>query len=299
MHGILVVDKPAGMTSHDVVAGIKRFVRPAKVGHSGTLDPAATGVLVVLVGASTRILEFLEDNKKSYELIIRFGEETDTCDQDGAVLAEYDTSALTIDQIMGAVAGYIGEIEQVPPNFSAIKKDGSPLYKLARKGIFPEVPARKVHIQNVVIEDWQNPFLKLSLDCSRGTYVRSLARDIGRDLGVGGRLDMLRRTRSGKFGINQALTIAEIIDGGPDLIQSKLITLNEALAHVPTIQIDEPELSRLGQGGYVKAPVSDGVVAGQSVCKVFSGDSESVIIARTFETEECLMLKPLKVLKCG
>lgn len=299
MHGILVVDKPAGMTSHDVVAGIKRFVRPAKVGHSGTLDPAATGVLVVLVGASTRILEFLEDNKKSYELIIRFGEETDTCDQDGAVLAEYDTSALTIDQIMGAVAGYIGEIEQVPPNFSAIKKDGSPLYKLARKGIFPEVPARKVHIQNVVIEDWQNPFLKLSLDCSRGTYVRSLARDIGRDLGVGGRLDMLRRTRSGKFGINQALTIAEIIDGGPDLIQSKLITLNEALAHVPTIQIDEPELSRLGQGGYVKAPVSGGVVAGESVCKVFSGDSESVIIARTFETEECLMLKPLKVLKCG
>jgi tRNA pseudouridine55 synthase len=299
MHGILVVDKPAGMTSHDVVAGIKRFVRPAKVGHSGTLDPAATGVLVVLVGASTRILEFLEDNKKSYELTIRFGEETDTCDQDGAVLAEYDTSTLTIDQIMGAVAGYIGEIEQVPPNFSAIKKDGSPLYKLARKGIFPEVPARKVHIQNVVIEDWQNPFLKLRLDCSRGTYVRSLARDIGRDLGVGGRLDMLRRTRSGKFGINQALTIAEIINGGPNLIQSKLITLNEALAHVPTIQIDEPELSRLGQGGYVKAPVSDGVVAGQSVCKVFSGDSESVIIARTFETEECLMLKPLKVLKCG
>jgi tRNA pseudouridine55 synthase len=298
MHGILIVDKPAGMTSHDVVARIKRFVRPSKVGHSGTLDPAATGVLVVLIGASTRILEFLEDNKKSYEMTIRFGEETDTCDREGAVLASYDTSSLTLDQIMTVVSAHVGEIEQVPPNFSAIKQNGAPLYKLARKGIFPEPPARKVQVRKLSVEDWENPFLKLSLDCSRGTYARSLARDIGRRLGVGGRLESLRRTLSGKFGVNQALGLDEIVDGGPELIRSRLIGVSEALSHVPTIEIDEPDLLRLGQGGCVEAPALQDSGDGQSICKVVSDCKETVIIARPFETEECVMLKPVKVLRC-
>jgi tRNA pseudouridine55 synthase len=251
MHGILLVDKPEGMTSSDVVGVVKRRVKPAKVGHSGTLDPAATGLLVVLIGAGTRTLDYLDENRKSYWMLLKLGEETDTDDRDGKVIHTADASALTIPRIEEALGSYRGVIDQVPPRYSAIKREGEPLYRLARKGVFPELAPRKVEIFSLILKGWQPPFLELEMVSSKGTYARALARDLGRDLGVGGRLEALRRTGSGRFKIEDAAPLAEISEGGAPVITSRLISLADALTHIPDLRVASPEATRLMRGGTI------------------------------------------------
>ena len=256
MHGLLLVDKPEGITSNDVVKAVKRLLKPAKVGHTGTLDPAASGLVVILIGAGTRTLDYLDENRKSYTLSVRLGEESDTCDRDGKIIRREDPAHINAEQIEHVLETYRGVIDQVPPHYSAIKKEGVPLYKLARKGVFPSLEPRKVEIFSLSMIRWESPFLDLDLICSKGTYARSLARDIGRDLGVGGRLESLRRTAGGSFKVEDSLTMEDIAVGGADIIREHLIDLASALSHIPDLQVAAPQLRRLMRGSAVTIPRS-------------------------------------------
>ncbi|MEB3022282.1 tRNA pseudouridine(55) synthase TruB [[Mycobacterium] crassicus] len=212
--GLVIVDKPAGITSHDVVARCRRFFGTRKVGHAGTLDPMATGVLVVGIERATKILGLLTASQKSYAATIRLGQTTSTEDAEGEVLTTTSAAHVTDSQIAAAIAGLRGDIAQVPSAVSAIKVAGTRSYQLAREGRAVELPARPVRIERFELLALRRdePFVDLDVevDCSAGTYVRALARDVGSELGVGGHLTALRRTRAGNFGLDQARTLDEL-----------------------------------------------------------------------------------------
>ena len=212
--GIVVVDKPAGCTSHDVVARVRRLARTRKVGHAGTLDPMATGVLVVGVNRATRLLGHLSVTDKGYDATIRLGESTLTDDAEGEVLSRADASGVTDDDLAGAVAALTGRIEQVPSAVSAVKVEGSRSYARVRRGESVQLEARPVEVSVFEVLDTRREGAVVDLDvhveCSTGTYVRALARDLGAALGVGGHLTRLRRTRVGGFDLAQARTLEEL-----------------------------------------------------------------------------------------
>jgi tRNA pseudouridine55 synthase len=208
MDGIVVINKSAGMTSHDVVARVRRLTAQKRVGHAGTLDPAATGVLPTLLGQATRVAEYLSERGKAYRATIRFGVETETYDAEGKVVNEAPV-ALTREEIAAVLPEFLGEQAQVPPIYSAIKRGGTPLYALARAGKAVELEPRRVVIESLVIVAWETPDLTLDVECGKGTYIRSLAHDLGQRLGPGAHLAALIRTRSGPFTLAQALTLDE------------------------------------------------------------------------------------------
>jgi tRNA pseudouridine55 synthase len=214
--GLVVVDKPAGMTSHDVVGRCRRIFGTRKVGHAGTLDPMATGVLVVGIERATKILGLLTATDKSYSATIRLGQATSTEDAEGEVLQIVSADDVTDAQIGEAVAGLRGEIAQVPSAVSAIKVGGQRAYKLAREGQAVELPPRSVRIDRFDVLAVRHRHglvdVDVEVDCSSGTYIRALARDVGADLGVGGHLTALRRTRVGRFGLEQARTLDELAE---------------------------------------------------------------------------------------
>ena len=191
--GFAIVDKPAGMTSHDVVGRARKQLSERRIGHAGTLDPDATGVLLLGIGRATRLLQFLSGSDKTYVADIELGTETDTLDAAGVVTATYDMSKVTFDDVVAAAEKFVGDIDQVPPMVSAIKIDGRRLHELARQGIEVERPSRRVHIARLVIEPAPNALVfRAEIDCSSGTYIRSLAADLGRALGGGAHLRTLR-----------------------------------------------------------------------------------------------------------
>lgn len=206
MDGIFVIDKAAGMTSHDVVARVRRLLGQKRVGHAGTLDPLATGVLPVLAGQATRVAEYLSESGKAYRATVRFGVETDTYDAEGTVVREAPV-ALTLAEIEAALPAFLGEQLQVPPLYSAIKRAGQPLYKLARAGEQVTPEPRPVVIYALRPVAWEPPDLVLEVECGKGTYIRSLAHDLGARLGTGAHLAGLVRTRSGSFTLRQAITL--------------------------------------------------------------------------------------------
>jgi tRNA pseudouridine55 synthase len=214
--GLVIVDKPAGITSHDVVSRCRRFFSTRKVGHAGTLDPMATGVLVIGIERATKILGLLTTSVKSYAATIRLGQTTSTEDTDGEVLQTVSATHLADSQIVDAVSNLRGDILQVPSAVSAIKVAGKRSYQLAREGRAVELPARPVRIDRfevlAVRRTGQFVDLDVEVDCSAGTYIRALARDLGGQLGVGGHLTALRRTRAGSFGLDQARTLEELGD---------------------------------------------------------------------------------------
>ena len=205
-HGVAVVDKPVGVTSHDVVGMLRRRFGERQVGHAGTLDPDATGVLVVAVGKATRLLRFVEKTRKGYTGEVVLGSSTSTLDSSGEVLATFDMSGVTIDDARAAVAEHLlGDIEQVPPMVSAIRVDGKRLHELAREGIEIERAPRPVTIHRFEVVDWAEPgVLAIDVECSAGTYIRTLADDLGRLLGGGAHLRNLRRTHVGEFTLAEA-----------------------------------------------------------------------------------------------
>jgi tRNA pseudouridine55 synthase len=202
--GFAIVDKPAGMTSHDVVGNARKRLSERRIGHAGTLDPDATGVLLLGIGRATRLLQFLSGSDKTYVADVELGTETDTLDAAGAVTATYDMSMVTVDDVVAAAQKFVGDIDQVPPMVSAIKIDGRRLHELARQGIEVERPSRRVHIGRLDITPISPLVFRAEVDCSSGTYIRSLAADLGRALGGGAHLRALRRTRVGRFGIDEA-----------------------------------------------------------------------------------------------
>src|SRR6266404_1984191 len=210
LDGALLIDKPSGPTSHDVLDAIRRHFQIKKVGHCGTLDPNATGLLIIVLGRGTKLSEKLMADDKVYEGTFKFGETTNSYDADGELVSSLPVPMLTLDQLNEAASQFIGDQMQTPPMVSAVKKAGVPLYKLARKGIEVEREPRLIHIYNFRFSDYAEPIARFRMACTKGTYVRSVAHELGQKLGCGAHLATLRRIVSGKFDVAQAITLQDV-----------------------------------------------------------------------------------------
>jgi tRNA pseudouridine55 synthase len=239
LHGILVVDKPRGWTSHDVVARVRRLAGQRQVGHGGTLDPLATGLLPLGLGSATRLLEYLAEGGKTYEATVRLGAATNTYDAEGEVVAEAPWQHVSESALREALRRFSGTIEQRPPAFSAIKRGGRPLYALARRGEAVEAPPRTVTIHAIVLLRFAPPEFELRVDCSGGTYIRSLAHDLGRALGSAAHLAALRRTRVGGLTLAEATTLDALDHGGRALLEARLLPADRAVLHLPAVRLDD------------------------------------------------------------
>ena len=250
MNRVLVIDKPRGLTSHDVVARVRRLSKVRKVGHAGTLDPAATGVLIVLVGKATRLAQFFVELEKGYRGRIVLGVATDTQDATGKVESTSDPSRITRAQIEDAFSAFEGETTQVPPMVSALKRDGTPLYVLARRGEVVERQARPVSIRGLRVLSIDMPEVEFEMVCSRGTYVRTLAADIGEALGCGAHLGELARTAVGPFTLDDASPLDRL---KRDDLESGTVgrSMFEALTFMPELRVTEAEEDRLSTGGSI------------------------------------------------
>lgn len=243
--GVLNIDKLQSMTSHDVVSRIRRVSNMRRVGHAGTLDPLATGVLLLCVGRATRLVEYLMGQPKQYITTVRLGQTTDSYDAEGDVVTERPYTHVTTTHIAAALEPFRGTIQQQPPMYSAIKKDGQPLYKLARQGKEVERPSRSVHIYSLEMTAWEPPHLSLSVTCSSGTYIRSLAHDLGESLGCGGHVTALRRTAVGDFTLATAIPLDALT---PDNWLDYLLPSETAVAHLPRLNIAQQSAQKLQMG---------------------------------------------------
>jgi tRNA pseudouridine55 synthase len=284
--GLVIVDKPSGQTSHDVVARVRRLAGTRRVGHAGTLDPMATGVLVIGVEKATRLLGHLALTDKEYSATIRLGQATDTDDADGATVAQASAAGVSDEALGAAVAALTGEIRQVPPGYSAIKVDGKRAYKLAREGAAPELAARTVTVSAFVIDAVRRAGDLVDVDatvrCSSGTYIRALARDLGAALGVGGHLTRLRRTRVGPYDVGQARTLEQLA------ASFEVIGLADAAAAAfERRDLTEAEARLVAHGGKLASaePGRDGPVA------AFAPDGSLIALL----TEEDGQARPLAV----
>ena len=223
LDGAILVDKPAGPTSHDVVDAIRRKFGIKKVGHCGTLDPNATGLLIIVLGRGTKLSERLMGDDKVYEGTIKFGEETDSYDSDGELTGSLPIMPMTLDELNEEAAKFIGDQMQIPPMVSAIKKDGVPLYKLARKGIEVEREPRLIHVYNFRFTEYTEPLGKFRVACTKGTYIRSIAHDLGQKLGCGAHLTTLRRGASGRFDVKDALTLDAVLKLSPADLEKRVL----------------------------------------------------------------------------
>ena len=247
--GFVVIDKPAGPTSHDVVDEVRIHFGTRRVGHLGTLDPQATGVLPVAIRAATKLVPFLHPMQKAYVGTVRLGEETDTLDGEGRVVRRHDGKLPGEQEVLEALAEFVGEIEQIPPMYSAVKKDGVPLHRLARRGQLVERAAKRVTIQRLELLRFESPDVEISVESGPGTYVRSLAADLGEKLGCGGYLQSLRRLRSGPFRITEAIPLERLRDDArAGKLESHLIGPAEALG-VPELCVNTEAGRRLCNGG--------------------------------------------------
>ncbi|HUN21993.1 MAG TPA: tRNA pseudouridine(55) synthase TruB [Anaerolineales bacterium] len=251
MNGLLLIDKPVGPTSHDLVNQARRWCQARQIGHTGTLDPLASGLVILCVGWATRLSEYLLGHDKRYLAQIRFGQATDTYDAEGRPTAT-STQLPSLESIQAALPHFQGAIQQVPPAFSAIKKDGQPLYKAARRGEMLEIPARTVTIFGLEVLAWQAPDLHLAVHCGAGTYIRSLAHDLGQKVDCPAHLAALQRTHIGEFSLEQAHTPSAYQQASQAATLSHwLLPADRAVSHLPAVYVNEWEYRRLCNGGVV------------------------------------------------
>jgi tRNA pseudouridine55 synthase len=253
--GVLVVDKPVGMTSHDVVEAIRRGTGIRRAGHTGTLDPRASGVLVVLIGPAVRLSEFVSASDKRYQAIIRLGGATDTYDADGRFTGQPNTPVnVTETQFNEALQHYVGEIEQTPPPYSAVKVQGRKAYEMARQGEEVELAPRKINVYHLEVLEWAPPEVVVDVHCSSGTYVRSLANDLGAELGCGAYLVGLRRTKSGRFTLRDATPLRKLQEAFTiGNWYQYVIPAAEALAEWTAVELKPEEVDEVKHGHRVKA----------------------------------------------
>jgi tRNA pseudouridine55 synthase len=280
MNAILLVDKPAGISSAEVVRRVKSRVKPARVGHLGTLDPFATGLLPIMIGEATKLAPFIDAGDKEYAGLIRLGVETDTLDRDGAEVHRAEVPAISADQLAMVAAQFTGAIEQIPPVYSAIKRAGVPLYRLARRGDDVAPPdKRSVEIKRLDLICEAPDAIRFVATCSPGTYARSLARDIGVALGTVAHLDALRRTRNGAFSIGEAMPLSDILEsldsGAPPL---RVINLRDALVGLPEVVVDTAAEKRLRNGD--SRALDSQVPNVGALFKVISNSGELIAVAR-------------------
>jgi tRNA pseudouridine55 synthase len=235
MDGILVIDKSVGPTSHDVVDAVRKILQQKKVGHTGTLDPLATGVLPLVLGRATKIARYLTGGDKKYRATFRLGITTQTLDAEGEV---QDTRPVNVDEgaVRKALAAFVGEVEQVPPMYSAKKIEGKRLYELARKGVEVERQPKRVRIYAIELIAWASPDITVDVHCSAGTYVRVLAQDVGERLGCGGHLKQLRRTAAGPFSVTDAVTL-EALEADPQSVSDHILPVARGLTDAPAIHV--------------------------------------------------------------
>jgi tRNA pseudouridine55 synthase len=267
-----------------------------RIGHAGTLDPLATGVLVVAVGRATRLVEYVTDVDKAYLAEVTFGIETDTYDAEGTVTFKRDASHLSREAIEGALGQFRGTIEQRPPAHSAISVGGKRLYQLARAGEVVEAPLRKVEVRSLELREWRPPVATVFLDCSKGTYVRSLAHDLGAALGTGAHLSALRRTRVGEYLVEDAVPLDQLeaqLKTGE--WERSAIPLERAVSHLPAIELDASAQTELERGRQV-ALQPDSLHAAGTLCRALSPDGRLVAMVRVIEIEGGRRIRPDKVL---
>jgi tRNA pseudouridine55 synthase len=300
VNGVLIVDKPAGITSYDVVRELKPFLKGIKIGYLGTLDPLATGVLPVLLGEGTKLAPFLETGTKVYEAVLMLGVVTDTQDKDGKILqsvdiGDYDLSPRRIEDVM---QGFRGSIAQLPPMHSALKHNGEPLYKLARRG--DEVPRepREVQIYALLVTKIDPPLMGLHVECSKGTYVRTLVHDIGEQLGCGAHLTALRRQRNGPFGLEGALTLGAVkalLKAGK--LRERVIPLSEVMSFLPAVAVSEDDALQIYNGQAIRVhDLPHGSEAeGRRVRVLAHRGGRLVAVGEVHQEEASFVVRPLRV----
>lgn len=273
--GVLPVDKPSGPTSHDVVARARRALGIRKIGHTGTLDPFASGLLILCVGPATRLSEYLTGLDKSYVATVRLGTSTDTGDPEGAVTAE-DAAwrGLGRADVEAGLAGLRGRILQVPPSYSAKKVEGERAYRRARRGESVELEPVEVEIHALDLLELHPPNVVIRLRCSSGTYVRAVGRDLGERLGTAAHLTALRRTRVGTFSVDEALPLDALAD--PGAVEDAWITPARAVAHLPSVEVDDEEAIRLAHGQVIRVPGGVDTGPREPVAVVRGGDLVAV-----------------------
>jgi tRNA pseudouridine55 synthase len=289
--GILNIDKPAGMTSHDIVDRVRQISGQRRVGHAGTLDPAATGVLVVCLGQATRLAEYLMASAKTYRAQICLGVSTDTHDTDGQTTATAEVPVCE-EEVRGALTSFVGSIQQVPPMYSALKHEGVPLYKLARRGVTVEREPRSVEIHHIELINWNPPLLTIGVKCSPGTYIRALARDLGQKLGCGAHLQSLTRLASGQFTLEKAVGLDELSDAfAQGDWQGFIHPMDEALQDLRSMIVDAQAEKHVRQGQQIQGPDSPGL------CRAYYSTGELIAILR-YDSRTGLW-QPKKVFKTG
>ncbi len=291
MNGILIIDKPAGITSHDVVNRVRRRLGTKRVGHTGTLDPFATGVMVILVGQATRLARFLDKDEKEYEAVIRFGFETETGDATGSPkigTEETGDRAVEIGLLKRVLADLRGEISQVPPMYSAKKIDGRKLYELARRGETIERPAVRVNISRLEListtggEEIDTATIRVT--CSAGTYIRVLAEDIGRKAGSRAHLEALHRLRAGKFSIEESATLDELEHDTERV--TRLLPVEQAVAHLPGIVLSPERVRRTRNG--LSTRVHEAVFLDGDAVRMTAADGTLIAMGRYIADENCI-----------
>ena len=285
MDGILNINKPAGRTSYGVVALVKRLTGSRHVGHAGTLDPDATGVLPVCLGKATRIVEFLMDNTKTYVAGIELGTTTDTFDGSGKIVSQRDAAGVDITQIKQALEAFRGDIEQTPPMYSALKHQGQPLYQLARAGVNIERKSRSIKIYRLELIDWQPPLLTLEIECSKGTYIRSLANDLGEALGCGAFMKSLVRSHYGIFKIEESITLEQLEEGckGGNL-EKLLYPTDSVLQDMYQLTVDDGGEAAIKTGSPVKQGGNVGDVDAGKYCRAYNKEGRFLAIL-TWDTD--------------
>jgi tRNA pseudouridine55 synthase len=272
LHGVLNADKGSGVTSFQVVAHLRRVLRVPKVGHGGTLDPMATGVLPILLGEATKLTAYLQAHDKEYEAIVRLGRETDTLDATGRVTAERPVPPLGVERLRAALAAFEGEIDQVPPMFSALHVGGRRLHELARAGVEVARPPRRVRIDRIELLDWTPPLLAIRVACGSGTYIRTLAADLGAALDCGGSLDALRRTQLGPFSLTMAVGWDLLRSGTAEQLAGHVQPPDRAVLHLPAVQLDDAAAQRLRHGQRVLPEHLEHVPTVVGRCRLYSAE---------------------------
>ena len=293
MDGIVNVMKPAGMTSHDVVAKLRRVYHTKKVGHTGTLDPDAIGVLPICVGQATRLVEYFTEKDKTYKMIMKFGNETTTQDSSGEVTITTELPTLSKAEFCAVTEQFIGEIQQVPPMYSAIKKDGQPLYKLAREGVEVEIEPRPVTIHGIKVLMYNKESAMLEVHCGKGTYIRTLCQDLARACGSSAHMTYLMRLSSGDFNIADAVPLARLEQS--ETPEQFLQGMNDCLHAMPAVTVtDKKMMERIVNGLSQKAQGAESLAEG-TVCRAVT--QEGVLLAIGTIINQAF--QPNKVFKCG
>ncbi len=280
MDGIININKPPGITSYGIVARVKRLSGERHAGHAGTLDPDATGVLTVCLGKGTRIVEFLMDTTKTYRAEVELGITTDTYDASGQITGCRDSSKIDRAKLESALDRFRGNIRQIPPMYSAVKHQGRPLYKLARAGIEVELKSRPVKIHRLELTDWHPPAATLEVECGKGTYIRSLAHDLGQSLGCGAHLKNLVRTRSGIFGIEDAVSMPQLEEAFQYGYWEQYIhPIDSVLQHFSAIIVDDAGEETIKNGSPLPVEYGNGGTR-KLFCRAYSRDGRFLAILR-------------------